>query len=133
MIEYVLERFLYRVAVSPLGGRHLVLKGGLLLAQFGARRMTRDVDILGRAFPADEGEVIRRVAAIAAVDIDDGVIFDPRTVKTAPIREEDEYHVLRLVVGAPLARPRLQLQLDLSFGVPTTPDPPVIANPHHLA
>ncbi len=34
MIEYVLGRFLYRVAVSPLGGRHLILKGGLLLAQF---------------------------------------------------------------------------------------------------
>lgn len=133
MIEYVLERFLYRVAVSPLGGRHLVLKGGLLLAQFGARRMTRDIDILGRAFPADEGEVIRRVAAIAAVDIDDGVIFDPSTVKTTPIREEDEYHGLRLVMGATLARARLKLQLDLSFGDPITPDPQVIDYPQQLS
>lgn len=52
MVEYVLERFLYRLAVSPLGGRFFVLKGGLLLAQFGARRMTRDIDILGRSFGA---------------------------------------------------------------------------------
>ncbi|WP_329427163.1 nucleotidyl transferase AbiEii/AbiGii toxin family protein [Streptosporangium sp. NBC_01495] len=49
MVEYVLERFLYRMGLSPVGGRHFILKGGLLLAQFGARRMTRDIDILGRA------------------------------------------------------------------------------------
>nr|WP_254646837.1 nucleotidyl transferase AbiEii/AbiGii toxin family protein [Streptomyces sp. GbtcB6] len=48
MVEYVLERFVYRLASSPLGREHFVLKGGLLLAQFGARRMTRDIDILGR-------------------------------------------------------------------------------------
>jgi len=34
------------------------VKGGLLLAQFGARRTTRDIDILGRAFPGDEEEVV---------------------------------------------------------------------------
>lgn len=33
MVEYVLERFLYRLSVSPVGGRFFVLKGGLLLAQ----------------------------------------------------------------------------------------------------
>lgn len=38
MVEYVLERFLYRLSASPLGREHFVLKGGLLLAQFGARR-----------------------------------------------------------------------------------------------
>nr|WSZ98617.1 nucleotidyl transferase AbiEii/AbiGii toxin family protein [Streptomyces sp. NBC_00857] len=54
MVEYILERFLYRLASSSLGREHFVLKGGLLLAQFGARRMTRDVDILGRSFPGTE-------------------------------------------------------------------------------
>ncbi|WP_247701997.1 nucleotidyl transferase AbiEii/AbiGii toxin family protein [Streptomyces sp. F63] len=51
MVEYVRERFLYRLATSPLGGKHFVLKGGLLLAQFGARRMTRDIDIPGPRVP----------------------------------------------------------------------------------
>ncbi|MFJ2032928.1 hypothetical protein [Streptosporangium sp. NPDC087985] len=32
MVEYVLERFLYRMGLSPEGGRHFILKGGLLLA-----------------------------------------------------------------------------------------------------
>ena len=75
MLEYLLERFLYRVSVHPLGGQHFVLKGGLLLAQFGARRITRDIDILGRAFPGDEEEITRRITEIAATDIDDGVTF----------------------------------------------------------
>ncbi|MEU6258934.1 nucleotidyl transferase AbiEii/AbiGii toxin family protein [Streptomyces sp. NPDC047043] len=70
MVEYVLERFLYRLAASPLGREHFVLKGGLLLAQFGARRTTRDIDILGRSFPGTETEIIHRIAVIAATEFD---------------------------------------------------------------
>jgi hypothetical protein len=121
MVEYVLERFLYRLAASPLGREHFVLKGGLLLAQFGARRMTRDIDILGRSFPGTETEIIRRIAGIAATEIDDGVTFDPATLKTVPIREEDEYHGLRLSMAASIARARLKLPLDVSFGDPSPP------------
>ena len=50
MAEYVLERLLYRFATSQAGRKHFVLKGGLLLDQFGARRTTRDIDLLGQAF-----------------------------------------------------------------------------------
>ncbi|MEV5160282.1 hypothetical protein [Streptomyces sp. NPDC053728] len=35
--------------------------------------MTRDIDILGRAFSGDEAEIIRRIAAIATAEVDDGV------------------------------------------------------------
>ncbi|CAM5417875.1 hypothetical protein SCANM124S_03385 [Streptomyces canus] len=116
MVEYVLERFLYRLAVSLLGREHFVLKGGLLLAQFGARRMTRDIDILGRSFPGTETEIVRRIAVIAATEIDDGVAFDPATLTTVPIREEDDYHGVRLSMAASIAWARLKLQLDVSFG-----------------
>ncbi|MEH0418339.1 nucleotidyl transferase AbiEii/AbiGii toxin family protein [Streptomyces sp. B21-083] len=86
MVEYVLERFLYRLAASPLGRDHFVLKGGLLLAQFGARRMTRDIDILGRSFPGTETEIVHRIAVIAATEIDDGVVFDPATLWRVVLR-----------------------------------------------
>lgn len=132
MVEYVLERFLYRLAISPLGGRYFVLKGGLLLAQFGARRMTRDIDILGRCFDGDEGEITRRISVIAATAVDDGVIFDPGTLKTVPIREDGEYHGLRLTMVASIARARLKLQLDVSFGDPVTPEPQLIGYPQQL-
>ncbi|WP_406169707.1 nucleotidyl transferase AbiEii/AbiGii toxin family protein [Streptomyces canus] len=124
--EYVLERFLYRLAASPLGREHFVLKGGLLLAQFGARRMTRDIDILGRSFPGTETEIVHRIAVIAATEIDDGVAFDPATLKTVPNREEDECHGVRLSMAASIARARLKLQLDVSFGDPVTPGPQIV-------
>jgi hypothetical protein len=116
MVDYVLERFLYRLALSPLGGEHFVLKGGLLLAQFGACRMTRDIDILGRFFSGDQAEILRRISGIAATAMDDGVVFDVRTVTSVPIREDGEYHGLRLVMAATIAKARLKLQLDVSFG-----------------
>ncbi|MFF3410911.1 nucleotidyl transferase AbiEii/AbiGii toxin family protein [Streptomyces sp. NPDC002742] len=132
MVGYVLERFLYRLAASPLGREHFVLKGGLLLAQFGARRTTRDIDILGRSFPGTETEIIHRIAGIAVTEIDDGVAFDPTTLKTVPIREEDEYHGVRLSMVASIARARLKLQLDVSFGGPVTPGPRIIDYPQQL-
>jgi hypothetical protein len=132
MLEYLLERFLYRVSIHPLGGQHFVLKGGLLLAQFGARRITRDIDILGRAFPGDEQEIIRRITEIAATEADDGVVFEPDTVTTVPIRQDDEYHGLRLAMSATLSRARLKLQLDVSFGDPVTPSPTLIKYPQTL-
>lgn len=124
MVEYVLERFLYRLASSPLGREHFVLKGGLLLAQFGARRTTRDIDILGRSFPGTETEIIHRIAGIAATEINDGVVFDPTTLKTVPIREEDEYHGLRLSMAASIARARLKPPTGYQLRRPRHPRPP---------
>lgn len=133
MVEYVLERFLYRLSINPLGRDHFVLKGGLLLAQFGARRMTRDIDILGRGFSGDEAEIIRRIGQIATTVCDDGVEFFPATLATVPIRQDDEYHGLRLSMAASIARARLKLQLDVSFGDPVTPGPQPIGYPQHLS
>ena len=44
---YALEGFLTRLSQSPHAGR-LVLKGGVLLAAYDARRPTRDVDVQAR-------------------------------------------------------------------------------------
>lgn len=134
MLDYVLERFLYRMSISTFGGRSFVLKGGLLLARFGARRATRDIDILGRGFDgADESEVIRRITAIAATEVDDGVVFDTDSLRAVPIREDGEYHGTRLSMAACLSRARLKLQLDISFGDPVTPAPETVAYPQQLS
>lgn len=132
MVEYVLERFLYRLARRPEQESHFILKGGLLLAQFGARRMTRDIDILGHSFHGEEEEIIRRIASIARTEVEDGVVFDADTLKTVTIREDGQYHGLRLVMAASIARARLKLQLDVSFGDPVTPAPRSIDYPQHL-
>lgn len=133
MLAYTLERFLYRLARAPQGGRHFVLKGGLLLAQFGARRATRDIDLLGRYFNGEHAEVIARIKAIAAFAADDGVLFDPDGLRAAPIRTEEQYGGLRLSMPAALSRARLKLQLDISFGDPITPEARLVDYPQHLS
>ncbi len=49
---YVLERWLARLAASPYD-RNFILKGGLLLAVFDARRPTADGDLLARDLAND--------------------------------------------------------------------------------
>jgi hypothetical protein len=132
MIEYVLERFLYRMSRSSLGGSSFVLKGGLLLAQFSARRATRDIDLLGRLTPHDQAEIIRRISGIARSDANDGVTFDPSALRISLIREDSQHGGLRLTMPAAISRARLKLQLDMSIGDPVTPEPRVIAYPQKL-
>ena len=68
---YLLERFLYRLSVSPYRDR-FVLKGGLLLTVLGARRPTRDADVLAWGVAGDEENLIAVVGEIANTPADDG-------------------------------------------------------------
>jgi hypothetical protein len=133
MIEYVLERFLYRMSRSFLENSYFILKGGLLLTQFGARRATRDIDILGRFTPHDQDEITSRIAGIARFVAGDGVVFDPSALKTTPIREDSRYGGLRLTMPAAISRAQLKVQLDVSIGDPVIPGPRVIAYPQKLS
>ena len=54
----VLEGFLARLAVSEVRDS-LVLKGGVLLAAFGSRRPTKDVDLAGVDLAGDTDTVLR--------------------------------------------------------------------------
>ena len=132
LLTYSLERFLFRLSSIPNLNGDFVLKGGLLLAQLGARRPTRDIDLLGRSFPSDEADVIARIAAIASVIVDDGIVFDPDTIRARAIRETEDYAGLRITMAAHIARARAKLQLDVSFGDPVTPDPLYIDYPQQL-
>ena len=72
LTRHFLEFFLYRVTQSPLAD-DFVLKGGVLLAVYGARRPTKDVDsqaISATVSPAHLAQVAR---AITAINSDDGV------------------------------------------------------------
>ncbi|WP_327029157.1 nucleotidyl transferase AbiEii/AbiGii toxin family protein [Micromonospora sp. NBC_01740] len=72
---YALEGFLARVTHSPYADK-LVLKGGVLLAAYAARRPTRDVDLQGRWISNDTDQVLGIVRQIAALHLDDGLVFD---------------------------------------------------------
>lgn len=117
---YLLERFLYGLSVSPYRDR-FVLKGGLLLTVLGARRPTRDADVLARGVAGDEESLLAVVGEIASIPANDGVTFDASNARVSVIREHTTYPGLRISVPATLGTARLQLRLDINFGDPVGP------------
>jgi hypothetical protein len=87
---YALECFLDRLTQSAFA-RNLVLKGGVLLAAFDARRPTRDIDLAASSLRNTEAEILAVVREIAAISWDDGIAFDPERATAEIIREEDDY------------------------------------------
>ena len=72
---YALEGLLARLAQTEHRGT-LVLKGGMLLAAFGQRRPTRDLDMHAEQLVGDVDTFRQLIVDIAAVALDDGLIFD---------------------------------------------------------
>jgi hypothetical protein len=64
---YVLESFLARMSLTQAADR-FVLKGGLLLAVFGERRPTRDIDLQAQAIGSDPSTVRAAISDIAATN-----------------------------------------------------------------
>jgi len=61
---YVVERWLARLSMSPYTDQ-FIIKGGMLLAAYDARRPTADLDALARAVSNDQSVVVERVIQIA--------------------------------------------------------------------
>lgn len=117
---YVHERFLARLAASPLSQR-FVLKGGMLLAVLDVRRPTRDADLLVQGL-VNEPQAIRTVVEeIAANPMPDGVVFHVPAMTIEQIREDADYPGVRVKLPAGLAGAQLRLTVDLSFGDPIVP------------
>lgn len=132
---YALEGFLLRLAQSPLRSR-FVLKGGVLLAAYGLRRPTADID--GAALQtANEVEGIRQFVADVAgtalpADLADGLTFDLDHVTAETIREEDKYSGVRVRLVSRLASAREPFHVDVSIGDPIWPEPAEISLPRLL-
>lgn len=119
---YALEGFLARMAASEQAG-DFVLKGGVLMAAFAARRPTRDIDLAAIGFANDIPEVEQRVRAIVEYDLNDGLAFDTGSVAGRPIRDEAEFSGVRVKVAARLAVARVAMHVDVNFGDPIWPAP----------
>jgi hypothetical protein len=117
---YVLECFLDRLTATSLAER-LVLKGGVLLAAFGERRPTRDIDFLAQDQDNDPGAVRSAIIQIARIPLDDGVVFDHETTTVTRIRGEETYPGVRVTMGTRLFSARPQFHVDVNVGDPITP------------
>jgi predicted nucleotidyltransferase component of viral defense system len=121
LVVYAVESFLRRLALSDYAER-MVLKGGMLMAASGVRRMTQDADLSTHGVTNDAERVREIVAEICSLvpDPHDGVVIDPATIRTEVMREGDEYQGVRCKLVAGLGRARIPFALDISFGDPGT-------------
>jgi predicted nucleotidyltransferase component of viral defense system len=117
LLQYMQERFLYRLSLSPYR-HHLILKGALLFLAYDMSllRPTRDIDFLGSATSNDLEEVRDIVAAIARINLADGVHFNDASVSVERIKEDADYEGVRVKLEARLTAAKKLLQLDIGFG-----------------
>lgn len=133
LTKYGLERFLYRLAQSQYRDQ-FILKGALLLELWTRRqyRPTRDLDLEGKG--DNSVARIRRLFTeiMSQVVEDDGLVFDPKSVRVARIKEDQEYEGLRVNCVARLERARIHMQVDIGFGDVIVPSPQEIQYPAML-
>jgi len=116
-LRYATERLMYRISLSGYADQ-FVLKGAWLFFLWGEpQRATRDVDLAGR-FDRSPETVERIFADIVeiAVDVDDGLTFDKKSLRIIPAQEGGEYGGYDVRVLARLGRSRLRVKIDLGFG-----------------
>jgi hypothetical protein len=130
LTRYANERLLYRLTKSQHAGL-FVLKGAALFTLWTghAHRATRDVDLLGFGEPSVER--LRAIfAEVVALDVDDdGVVFDHSSLKVEPIREDQLYGGIRLVMIARITNAQVRLQVDVGFGDAVTPEAQMVEFP----
>lgn len=123
LVRFALERILYRLTQSEHADRFL-LKGALLFTLWYdmPHRATRDADLLGFG-ASDLTSVAETFRDIAAVAVDDGIAFDPASVKVEEIRKDAGYGGVRVIITGELAKARCKTQIDVGFGDAVTPAP----------
>jgi predicted nucleotidyltransferase component of viral defense system len=124
LVRYALERFLCRLSVSPHRDK-FVLKGAMLftlwLPDVAMHRATKDLDLLGYCNP-DPHSVVALFEEIIRTEVeDDGLVFEQ--IRQEPIRPDEEYGGLRLVMKALLGTAQISVQIDVGFGDVVFPTP----------
>lgn len=133
LTRYALERLLYRLSVSAHAG-HFLLKGAMLFDLWFdiPHRPTRDADLLGFG-PAELPHLEAVFRELCAMELDDGIHFDPDSVRAQAIRKEANYAGVRITLTGTLDRARCHAQVDIGFGDAVTPGPVTIEYPVILA
>lgn len=125
LVLYGIERLLYRLSVSPHADR-FILKGASLFSLWldEPHRRTRDVDLLSKDQDVDADRLASLFMDLCSIGVeDDGLRFDPTTVKAAAIREGNAFGGMRVTLVVFLENARIALQVDIGLGDATIPEP----------
>jgi hypothetical protein len=127
---HAMERFLYRLSNSEYS-ESFTLKGGLMFRGWGIplRRLTRDIDVQAYANNSIENlEAIVRDICEQEVE-QDGMRFDPDSVRGEQIMNEADYPGTRIYFIGYLGNASIHLHLDISFANVITPATVRVAYP----
>src|SRR5574340_23210 len=129
LTRYALERMLYRLSISTQRDQFL-LKGALLFDLWFdvPHRPTHDADFLGFG-SAEIPHLEALFQDICRIEVDDGIVFQPDSVKAAEIRKEANYAGVRVTLMGLLDGARCPVQLDIGFGDAVVPGPEEVHYP----
>jgi hypothetical protein len=130
LLFYSMERFLYRLTLLPEGAS-FVLKGGIMFRIWDeeAPRPTRDLDLLS-SDTNDSKELSRIMALACEVPFaEDGIVFDPKSMRTSKIKEDADYEGVRIKLEGKLGTAKTPIQIDIGYGDVVVPRPIVIDFP----
>jgi hypothetical protein len=124
LTRYAIERLLFRLSRTEAVERYM-LKGAMLFVTWPEHvfRATGDLDLLGQGDPdpAAIAEVFTRICQVEVPD--DGLIFDPDTLKAEAVRGADKYQGVQLSLKGNLAGAIIHVQVDVGFGDHVHPAP----------
>lgn len=121
--RFGIERFLYRLSISPYVDK-LILKGGNLFViwQDGTNlRATRDSDFLyqGRADDAYLGRMFAEICNIPCAE--DGVLFDAASIDLQSIRKQSQYKGTNIRLMGYIGKVPVAMRFDIGVGDSITP------------
>ena len=118
--SFMMERFLERLSESEYVDRFLI-KGGILVTSMVRMRLrsTMDIDASVTGFDLTEKEAEGIVKDIINIPLDDGVVFEIKTVDG--IMDDMEYPGIRVSLEAYMDQIECPLKIDISTGDVITP------------
>ena len=113
--NYIMERFLVRVALSPYR-ENFIFKGGFLIAaMFGiGNRNTMDMDVTIKGVPVNQEKIYHVVNEIVLIDAKDNVSFEIRDIKD--IHDSSEYDDFRISLLATFKTVQVYMKIDITTG-----------------
>jgi predicted nucleotidyltransferase component of viral defense system len=124
VLLYMQERLLYRLSISKYS-EHFVLKGGLFLYNIAGlkSRPTKDIDFLAQKITNQDQTIELAFNEIAAIQVEDGLVFEPESASAQTIIEAADYEGKRVSLNCSLGVMKKTLTIDIGFGDIIIPRP----------
>jgi len=113
--NYMLERLLERISLSPYR-ENMIIKGGFLIAAMVGvdLRSTMDLDTTIKGLPISREKIVSMMNEIISIPVNDGVSFEIKDIKN--IRDISEYDDYRVSLIAIFQTLRVNLSVDITTG-----------------